>query len=97
MKTIELIELLILRQIEGIGIDAVGVFDPDDVSAVYLELVLGWYIVEVTTHPEPGTSEFVLDSSVKLTPKGARRLAELEANITMVDPRSVSPDRRTVI
>jgi hypothetical protein len=83
MNIIELIELLLLRHKGALDPAVFRMFDANDVSAVYLELILGWYLAEETSPPDTATSRYVLDSRVVLTPKGRRRLMELE---TMVPP-----------
>lgn len=82
MNVTELIELLLLRHRAAMDLAVFRVFDADDVSAVYLDLIIGWYLVEETSQPDPATSGYLLDSRVVLTQKGRRRLMELEAVVS---------------
>jgi hypothetical protein len=81
MNVTELIELLLLRHQGAMDLAVFAAFDVDDVNAVYLDLILGRYLVEETSAPDPEQSPYLLDSRVMLTPKGRQRLNELEAKV----------------
>jgi hypothetical protein len=95
MNIIELIELLLLRHKGALDLAVFRMFDANDVSSVYLELILGWYLTEETSAPDPATSRHLLDSRVVLTARGKRRLMELESMVppTMREALAARPRR----
>lgn len=94
MSVTELIELLLLRHRGGVRTYVFNVFDPDEVCAVYLDLILGWFLVEEAVPIERHRSGYLVDSTVVLTEKGRQRLAELEAKVAPLSRRTGRVDRR---
>jgi hypothetical protein len=81
MTSNECIELLLLRSCGDLTDPSLDQFDHDDVQQVYLDLILHWYLTEVTSQPEAETSRNLLDSSVQRTQSGTLRLALLEQKL----------------
>lgn len=81
MTSNECIELLLLRSCGDLTDKSLDQFDEDDIQQVYLDLILGWYLTEVTSSPAVETSRNLLDSSVQRTQSGTLRLALLEQKL----------------
>src|SRR5687768_13705106 len=79
MTNNECIELLLLRSCGDLSDPSLEQFDEDDVQQVYLDLILHWYLTEVTT--PAADSRNLLDSRVERTASGTHRLALLEQKL----------------